>query len=216
MTLYSRRGIKDWKSTADSLRTEVRRLLGNSGLAQNEAEAAQTIHAYWNQYDLQRHKFIPMPRHPDEAGTCWFFLPIRQRAKNGSDEMGFEVFVLLDEEHRLAFRFEPADRASTHDYGHVQLTKSLRKKTIDPKIVPWIPDSYPAFPIGTSDPLDIFLAMAVSVHGNTGGFERILQKMFQMASRSSEYKFYQERLQKVLVRVASEEGSADNSERTHP
>ena len=214
MGLYSRRGIADWRSTSDSLRTEVRRALGNAGVVRNEAEAVQTINRYWNQDKLQCHKFIPMPRRPGKEGTCWFFLPIRQRTSDGADLISFEVFVLIEQEHRLAFRFEPADRDSTHDYGHVQLTKSLRKKTLDAQIVSWLPDSYPAFPIGTSDPLDIFLAMAVSVHGNTGGFVHLLQRMLQMANRSNEYRFYEERLQEVLFRFASEEGSADNSERS--
>ena len=198
MILYSRRGLADWKRVSYQVSRIARNCLTNAGIAETEKEADLAIHEFWDPEDTSRLKFIPMPSRRKKGTERCFFLPIRLRKANGSESMGFELFVLVKGKSCLAFRFEPAHGNSVHGYGHVQLTKVLKKKTAKTPIPSWIPDSYPAFPIGTSDPLDVFLAMAVSVHGYKGGFLRVLQEVFQAANRPGDSAFYVKRLKNML------------------
>ena len=198
MELYARRGLADWKNTPNPLRKRARQHLTYAGIAENQAEATIAINTIWNQNNMSRIKFIPMPKRSRNAFERCFFLPIREITANGCQSMGFELFVLVDKSNSLAFRYETAHSGSTHDYGHVQLTKVLKRRTALPSIPSWIPDSYPAFPIGTSDPLKVFLAMAVSVHGFSGGFLDVLREVLQKASRTREMGFYVKRLQDML------------------
>ena len=198
MKLYSRRGLADWKAAPIPNRRKARERLTYAGIAENEAEANVAIHTIWNQHNTSQLKFIPMPKRPQNAFERCFFLPIRERTANGYESMVFELFVLVDFINCLAFRFEPAHPNSSHDYGHIQLTTVLKRRTAPTTIPPWVPDSCPAFPMGTSDPLNLFLAMAVSVHGYSGGFVYVLQEVFQTASRARDSKFYIRRLQQIL------------------
>ena len=198
MKLYSRRGLADWKKTPHPLRKRARKHLTYAGIAEDQAQATIAINTIWNQNNTSRIKFIPMPKRSKNAFERCFFLPIREITANGCQSMGFELFVLVDESNCLAFRYEAAHPGSIHDYGHVQLTKRVKKRTAPTEIPSWIPDSYPAFPIGTSDPLNVFLAMAVSVHGYSGGFLEVLQEVLQTASRAREMRFYVKRLRVML------------------
>ena len=198
MKLYSVRGLSDWKETPMSLRKRALEQLTPAGIARNTTEANIAINTIWNQCNMSRIKFIPMPKRSKKALESCFFLPIRNIAANGCQSMGFELFVLVDKSNCLAFRYESAHPGSIHDYGHVQLTKVLKRRTAPTTIPSWIPDDFPAFPLGTSNPLDLFLAMAVSVHGRTGGFLYVLREVFQTASRTRDYGFYVERLKSML------------------
>ena len=198
MKLYSRRGLADWKETPYPLRKSARRHLTHAGIAENEAQANIAINTIWNQNNTSCVKFIPMPKRSRNAFERCLFLPIREITANGCQSMGFELFVLVDETNCLAFRYETAHPGSIHNYGHVQLTKVLKKRAAPTTIPSWIPDSFPAFPIGTSDPLEVFLAMAVSVHGYQGGFLDVLREAFQEASRPRNIGFYVERLRDML------------------
>lgn len=142
--------------------------------------------------------FIPMPkpgRHPIER--C-FFLPVREKV-GGTEKVSFDLAMLVSGKNCLAFRFEPADRpAWRHAYGHLQMNQKMLKKMINlggrvrgEGVPTWIPDRYPAFPISTSNPLRMFLAMGTAVHGYANsGFADLLVDLFQKAGRTSDAKLY--------------------------
>lgn len=194
MRWYALCGLEDWRKTSDFTRAKIREQLGLSTVVSNKGELDQALSTPWNHDELDRHKVIPMPYCNQKYGANWFFLPIRQAVY----EFSFEAIVLIQNKHVLAFRFELAHSGSPHDYGHVQFMRTIRKGETTAGIEPWIPDSYPAFPIGASDPLELFLAMAVSVHGNTGAFVDLLLEMCRQNSRSGEFFYYQEKLKVIL------------------
>ena len=129
MILYSRHGLADWKTAPYQVRQRAQLCLTHAGIAENEKEAECAIREVWNPADASRFKFIPMPKHPKKGLERCFFLPIRERTENSDEVMVFELFILVAQNNCLAFRFEPAHRQPGHDYGHVQLTKVLKKKT---------------------------------------------------------------------------------------
>jgi hypothetical protein len=183
MGLYARRGIADWKKAPAELRNRALVCLGPT-IADSEAEALIAIRTFYSAATPKPHKFIPMPKHPKGGVERCFFLPIREAQPNGQVRTAFELFLLVARKDCLAFRFEPADPPnSAHGYGHVQLSRNMVKKTVEVRGVPsWLPDSYPAFAIATSDPLRMFLMMATAVHGYSGGIVTVLQDVFQKAS----------------------------------
>jgi hypothetical protein len=72
------------------------------------------------------------------------------------------------------------------------MNQRMLKKTINLVGVPqWIPDKYPAFPISTSNPLRMFLAMGTAVHGYADrGFADLLVDIFQKAGRTADSTAY--------------------------
>ncbi len=199
MRLYALRGIADWKTAPDELRKRAVNCLGQT-IADSEAEAVITINTIYSAATLRKLRFIPMPKHPKGGIERCFFLPIRENQPGDQNRTAFELFLIIAANDCLAFRFEPADLPkSTHDYGHVQLSCKMVKKTVEVRGVPsWLPDSYPAFAIGTSDPLRLFLAMATAVHGYSGGIVSVLQDIFQKASRPREVSIYLNELKLML------------------
>ena len=197
MSLYARRGIADWKNAREELRQRARDCLGMA-IADNDSEAVITIHTIYNNENAARLRFIPMPKVPSGGIERCFFLPIRQIDGKGKDIAIFELFLLVARKDCLAFRFEPADAPpSTHGYGHVQMSRKVLRKSVEPTGIPaWLPDSYPAFPIATSDPLKMFLSMVTAIHGYEGGMTRVLQEIFQ--NRPSFAALYRDELKKLL------------------
>jgi hypothetical protein len=199
--LYARRGVDDW-SSADA---NVRRRAGDCFLATQIATKYQdvndTINAVFNGAitagdaasiaHIKKLSFIPMPKpgkHPIER--C-FFLPIREII-NGKEKISFDLALLVTGRSCLAFRFEPADKPTwRHGYGHIQMNQTMLKKTISlgtapgVGVPPWIPQSYPAFPVSTSDPLRMFFAMGTAIHGYANrGFADLLIDIFQKSGRT--------------------------------
>lgn len=199
MKLYARRGIDDWKSAPNELRKRAQDCLG-TGIADHDYEANTTIHTIYNGTSSTQLSFIPMPKHPAGGIERCFFLPVRELASGGQETLAFELFLLVARKDCLAFRFEPARAASAHNYGHMQLSRKMLKKTIEVKGIPdWLPVTYPAFPMLTSEPLKVFLCMITAVHGYQGGSVTVLQDVFQRASRMSELAFYLAELKKMLL-----------------
>jgi hypothetical protein len=200
LRLYARAGIADWKNASDELRRRAAECLGTA-IADDEAQASVTISTIYNQANASRLRFIPMPKHPRRRIERCFFLPIHERASHGQESTAFDLFLLVGGRDCLAFRFEPAHApSSAHAYGHVQMCRSLLRKTIEVKVIPnWFPVSYPAFAISTSDPLQMFLSKATAVHGYSGGIVKVLQDIFQKASRPSEAVLYLEKLTTLLL-----------------
>ncbi len=199
MTLYARQGIRDWAAAPTILRRRAIEHLGGS-IAENDSEAAQTIYNFNNGKKQGQLKFIPMPKHRMAGIERCFFLPLRKISRAGQETAGFELFLLVTNDRCLAFRFEPADAPpSAHDYGHVQLCRIVRQQSILIKAIPeWLPDSYPAFAISSSNPVKMFLCMTTAVHGYYDGVLKVLRDIFQNANRSNEADLYFKELADIM------------------
>ncbi len=173
---YARRGLEDWRNAASPLKKTVSLALANK--IADDWGAMDTIDAIQadGAHNLKRARFIPMPTlHHGGIQRC-FFLPSRASA----DTVAFDLLLFIQIGKWLGFRFEPADALpSTHGYGHVQMNKSMFWEQIKVDgLLNWIPDSYPAFPIRTSDPVQMFLSMATSVHGCHAGMIELVKQLF--------------------------------------
>ena len=176
LKMYARLGLQDWKRAPAQLKSIVTAALANR-VATDEWEAGDTINAARNSPNITRCRFIPMPEINHGGMKRCFFLPIKA---NGGG-VAFDLLLLVDGKKWLGLRFEPADLgASTHGYGHVQMCTSMCRQLIQVKGIPqWLPTSYPAIPIRTSEPVQSFFSMATSVHGYQGGIIRVMQEVFQ-------------------------------------
>lgn len=195
---YARQGIAHWDKAPDAIKRRAIAVLSNR-IADKEWQASNTIkNANENGADCQ---FIPMPNINHKGILFCFFLPMR--SANGQKVLfAFDLFLLVDQENCLGFRFEPADPPDqSHGYGHIQMNRTMLNKTFSPHGIPdWLSDSYPAFPIGTSDPVQMFLLMTMSVHGHGSGYAdgmtRVLLEAFQ--NSAGEAMKYLERLKNFL------------------
>jgi hypothetical protein len=123
---------------------------------------------------------IPTPKPKDrDQVEQGFFLPLYESRDNQGPTLSFDLFLIVKGRNCLAYRWEPADNPDgTHGYGHVQMCTALVKGNLSISGVPeWIPDSYPAIPLLTSDPLGIFLAMTTSLHGLNLGILDLIDVM---------------------------------------
>lgn len=200
MKLYARRGTAEWTRAPWDLYTRAAKCLG-SRIAENYKQARVTIDTIYNSRNADQMRFIPMPKLSRGQIDRCFFRPIRKY--DGLEEtVAFELFLLVRRTDCLAFRFEPAHRrpSTRHGYGHVQMSRKLLGNIEVEGIPEWLPDSYPAFPISTSDPLRMFLAMATAVHGYADGLEKLLEEMFQEAGRAIEIPIYRNLLKEMLIR----------------
>lgn len=200
MSLYARLGVADWRNAPSELRKRAGECLG-AGIAENDAEAAVTINTTYNETNAARLRFIPMPKRPKGGIERCFFLPICQFDGSGKFAASFDVFLLVTGRNCLAYRFEPAHApTSRHGYAHVQMSRSLLRRTVVAATLPWLPDSYPAFPLppSTSDPVRMFLSLGTAVHGYAGGMNSVLQDIFQAAGRAAEAPAYLAELKAML------------------
>lgn len=175
MRLYARLGIAHWRA-APSASKQIASFALADRIASHEWEANRTIDANLKGGADERGMFIPMPMVNHSDILHCFFLPFNHEGK-----MAFDLVLIVVTEQSLGFRFEPADPPDwTHGYGHVQMNRSMFRKTMEVSGIPqWVPDSYPAFPIRSSEPLQMFLLMATSVHGYGKGMIPLLQDVFE-------------------------------------
>jgi hypothetical protein len=202
MELYARRGVADWKAADSRLRKRAGECLAATQIAARDEDAIDTINTVYTGTNEKDLSFIPMPKPGKNPIERCFFLPIREKKADGSETLVLELLVLVARKDCLAFRFEPAHHhTSRHGYGHLQMNQKMLKGTIPiVGIPPWLPASYPAFPISTSDPLKTFLAMATAVHGYaSGGLPDLLADIFQKASRASDSAAYVAELRLFLA-----------------
>ncbi len=182
MTRYAKRGLADWSNiTPYPVKLRASALLSGK-IVENEWELQGVIKGQ----QAAGAKFIPMPRVNHGGIESCFFLPLRT---SGDDNLSFnfELFLLVEseDENCLGFRFEQADVANqAHAYGHIQMNRKMLGDSFPNNGIPqWMPDSYPAFPICSSDSLQMFLSMATSIHGYGSkyddGMRGILQNVFQ-------------------------------------
>src|SRR5712664_3799451 len=198
MWLYAQRGIADWQNAPSALRRRAEKCLG-SEIADNDTEAAVTLETIHNGLNADRLRFIPMPQHPKHPGIERSFLLPVSEVRDGKPTVAFELFLLVAGTNCLAYRFEPAHAApSSHDYGHVQNSRTVLRKTILASTLSWMPDRYPANPLCTSDPLRMFLSIATAMHGYTNGVLRVIQDVYTAASRPRDAAVYVQELKKML------------------
>jgi len=174
MKVYARRGIADWDGAPTTSKRIASFALANK-IAQKEWEANRTIDSNLKGGADERSLFIPMPNVNHTGILHSFFLPIKTEGK-----VAFDLLLVIASQQSLGFRFEPADPPEwAHGYGHVQLNRSMFRKTMEVTGIPqWLPNHYPAFPIRSSEPLTMFLTMATSVHGYETGMKTILPQLF--------------------------------------
>lgn len=190
--LYASLGIKEWNSADRDVKRGARDLVGYN-IADSEHEITEVLKGSGS-------SFIPMPRGPEREQIEWsFFCPVGDWYGD-PPRVVFNLYVHVSETNGLAFRFEPEHDLGTHTYGHFQFSRKMgreRAKAVTPE---WIPDSYPAFPCGVSDPMGLFFYMATSVHGHEGGFKKIFLLEMLKASRisQSDYTKCFNKLQKLL------------------
>ena len=178
MREYALCGVRDWPNVGDELRRRARKCLEN--------RIIDTVQECRHQVSRPaQDRFFPMPRKPEARRLELCFFRMRKDAS-------FELFVVVDLENCLGFRFEPADgEFSRHNYPHVQFCRRLLTRDLRPAGVPdWLPDSYPAFPLPYSDPTRLFLAMLTSIHGRAGGLDELLKEIFQQASKITQWRKY--------------------------
>ena len=201
MSVYSRRGMNDWKSdAAEDLRATASGCLLNS-IVEDDWEIDRAINGRPNE-----RKFIPMPRHGyKNRGFEWcFFLPKRVGGKLKS----LTLFILVNRARRdcIAFRFESSSQGP-HGYAHVQLTSNLTKSGLTVPVqgteksscLPmWLPVSYPAFPVPAKNWTEMFLVMATAVHGRYGGVDVLLQEVFQEAQQAYYAQRFRDMIEKRL------------------
>jgi hypothetical protein len=198
MWRYAQRGLVEWRDAPQELRRRASACLLNQ-IAEDNHQASTTIHTTYTGANSSALRFIPMPPVGMRGMERCFFVPIREKKGDGSFIVSFDLFVLVEQQNCLAFRFEPADPPGhPHSYTHVQLCTRLVRRTLILSVLPaWLPVSYPAFPVSASTPVELFLAMATSVHGNhQGGLKTLLQDIF--AGIPNDAKHYAEGLRNML------------------
>lgn len=213
MELYAKKGVRHWlgKETSQALRTRAEgRLGGPTQIANDEVTAVNTIGTFYDGTNASQLSLIPMPKCGKGIERC-FFLPVRRKTPVGTEEMSFELLLLVQGKKCLAFRFEPAHSVQgRHGYGHVQMSRKMLKGNIAlNEVLGWLPDSYPAFPISTSNPLKLFFAMITAVHGyeSPGGLRELLIETFQEANRMPELPAYLAELRETLIRESTSQDS---------
>jgi len=195
LTNYSKLGMADWGKATQAEKQATTTLLKNRIVADHEL--ATTINDIGTGADTAR--FIPMPLigHSKALRRCFFAL---HRTTQDPASMCFDLLLCIDDDTRLAFRFEPPDLPGwAHSYRHVQMSRRMLRRTFDVSLPPWIPESFPAFPVRGSDPTEMFLTMLASVHGlgTSDGVREVLQNAFPNNSLASQRYF--ERLTSSLA-----------------
>ncbi len=182
VTQYALFGFADWNERLDGLRRSKALRNLQSSIVESEEEVRSLIS------DLQTtnpSKIIPIPQCGHIGIERCFFVP---RKVDGicSWTLAFDLVLLVHGNLLLAFRFEPADGPSrAHSYPHIQPCRRVAQGRIPLDGVPGgMPEKYPAFPLPSSKPQDLFLSMLVSVHGHAGATEAVVREAFQRASRS--------------------------------
>lgn len=183
LRLYAYQGIKEWSVASGVQKSTASRILGQQRIADNDQEANVTISTVFAGENADRLRFIPMPKHPKNSGIeRSFFIPVVKTDAQGGVLLNLQLFLIVSGGNCLAYRFERG--RGHHDYAHVQMCRELPGRTVTSTGIPnWFPDKYPAFGMPSAEPLKMFLWMATAVHGNTGGFMKIVQDLFVTAGR---------------------------------
>lgn len=218
---YAIRGVRDWNETNDTVRRGVMSCLSGSGIVDKEQHVRGALEQSRRSDDDVPPKLFPMPytyrkgkrKSPDRPEIS-LFTPRYPAGRQSHVAFDLISFVSSpDSQHCLVFRLEPADPPrSSHGYPHVQLSRSLSGRTVPVDCVPsWFPDSYPAFPVPARDSTEMFLSMAVAVHGFGSEMRQLIEEMFQ--GRPLDVRKYLIKLQELLgIRQPTTESSTETSD----
>lgn len=167
---YSLHGLAYFKDQSSELQRRMRADLQGS-LEDDKYQIARKLVAIrkGNQTQLG---FLPMPRPGGNDFKASFFLPRITSNYDGNYMCSFIVLFWVDvgaeKGNTIAVRFDPRGEAGNpHAYTHLQLTRTIKNPNISTGFEQWVPTSYPAFPLGYDHPLQLFIGMAVAVHGYT-------------------------------------------------
>ena len=166
---YSKKGLAEWHKLSLEERKVPEKQL-RQRIVENDFQIQSTIMSTNSTNSF----FIPMPKVNHRGIKHCFFLPIGSPYENG---IKFELFLVVDEKNCLGFRFETAHSVGSHTYNHIQIARQLTLPAGG--IPPWLPVSYPAFPMSSAEPLDMFLYMATSVHGYGDGMQQVIREIYQ-------------------------------------
>lgn len=207
---------------------EVRNCLSVSTIVENENLIREAIEESKRANAGGSPRFFPVPdtcrrwkgKRFDRPRVSLFALSYPDGVQS---HIAFDLISFVSpEEHRycLVFRFEPADELRySHGYPHIQFSRSLLRRAVPIGCVPsWLPDGYPAFPLPARDSTEMFLSMAVAVHGFEGGMKQLIEKLFQ--DRPLDVRKYLKRVEDLLGihRPAPESstGTSDSHARRRP
>ncbi|MBR0894600.1 hypothetical protein JQ616_06545 [Bradyrhizobium tropiciagri] len=164
---YSRHGLTYFKTHSTALQGMLRASLGGH-IEDNDDRIERKLATLkkGGQADLS---FLPMPKPSGKEIKAGFFLPRIVPGDEGKYQCSFEIIFWIERDRGKTFgmRFEPAGEnpSDSHCYPHVQLTRQFDPPTVTTHLESWMPTSYPAIPLGYKHPLQLFLGMAVALHG---------------------------------------------------
>lgn len=197
LRLYAAKGVGDWQSARGELKTRAKSCLPMT-IAEDEKDLHTALNTYFNKKNPPNLSLIPMPDKGAKGIDRAFFVPIIEQTE-GQPCVAFDLVLLVHQRNVFAFRFESAHSESNHDYAHAQISRRLVRKTIPICSCPtWWPDAYPAFPFVADTPLRLFLAMAISVHGNTHGMRPLLRNLLVQANRAGKVDYYNGEANRML------------------
>lgn len=227
--LYAIRGVRDWNGADDTVCSGVRSCLSASGIVDKEQLVRRELERSRQSDVNAAPRFFPMPdtyrkgkkKSTDRPEVSLFTprFPAGKQSHVAFDLISYVSF--MDRRHCLVFRLEPADNIplSSHGYPHVQLCRSLSGGAGPVDCVPqWLPHSYPAFPVPARNSVEMFLSMAVAVHGLGSGMKQLIEEMFQ--GRPLDVQRYARKLRDLFevgepIPESSKETS-DNNEHNRP
>ena len=222
MRPYAERGIREWSSECSELKERamacVRWHIADSKPVMDEClNGRQPV-------------FIPMPQGVGvESGDFdrAFFLP---EVESGRLKL---LMVLLQlartskpepQDRAIGFRFEPAEghrqqelsppeeSHTRHAYPHVQLTRRFRPSAGTKRSLAgapcWLPERYPAVPLPSDTPLDLFLVMVVAAHGYPARTQDLLAEILQESAAVYNLRWYRSRLAMLLRRATDDTNPA--------
>jgi len=169
---YSRHGLIYFKELSDDMQRNIRLKLGGS-IEDNDHEIDRKLASIKNGQQPGL-KFLPMPRPGGKDFRASFFLPRIHVDNDDNYTCSFLIIFWVEREggKTIAIRLEPPMRlesteedADAHRYTHLQLTIAVKGPNIVTDFADWTPKSYPAFPLGYSHPLQMFVGMAIAAHG---------------------------------------------------
>ena len=170
---YSRHGLAYFKRQSSQMQGKMRASLG--GYLEDNGDQIAWKLARISKGNQSQLRFLPMPRPGGNDFKASFFLPRITRNDDESYTCSFIVVFWVDRDNgkTMAVRFEPSGGlGDPHAYTHLQLTRKVTDPNITTSFEPWVPDSYPAFPLGYDHPLQLFVGMAVAVHGYSASNKR--------------------------------------------
>jgi hypothetical protein len=204
---YALAGLKDFKKLKDETRKKIRTALSEQ-LEDNDRTLGNKIGRI--KHGDPGLLFLPMPKSEGKDFTASFFRP--ENIHVGPPyTCSFTVLFWIEKANRTcALRFEPSHGSGTaHAYAHMQLTHKIfgvgdgtEDFTTDGPT--WIPDSYPAIPLGYHNPMHLFIGLAVAVHGYDGmtEMERESEKEMEAKRKKKSGKNEEQEERKDYIREA--------------